>query len=64
MIVGALVTELPFGKQWFEHNPWMTGRIGLVVHVDFTQKTRKLTVLWDDGKIMTTHEQNVQEIYD
>jgi len=51
MKVGDLVFELPLGRMWFEHNPWMTGAFGIITEVIDHEA---VFVLWATGRISTT----------
>ena len=52
MKVGDLVFDLPFGKEWYKNNPWLSGKeIGIVLKlVDATS----VLVSWPSGKITMT----------
>ena len=52
MNVGDLVFDLPFGKEWFKNNPFLSGNEqGIVLEiVDF----ETVFVMWQTGKISMT----------
>ena len=46
MQVGDLVFEVPFGREWFEKNPWLAHGLGIVTKViDF----ETVLVFWSTG---------------
>ena len=47
MKIGDLVFEVPFGKEWFKHNPYLSNSaIGIVVEVvDF----ETMYIMWSSG---------------
>ncbi len=60
---GDLVLEIPFGREWFNRNPWMVGKSGIIIEViEKTEGYDRLLVLWDDGKLERTTSDYVLEI--
>ena len=62
MNVGDLVFDLPFGKEWFKNNPFLSGNEqGIVLEiVDF----ETVFVMWQTGKITYANKDNIWKIND
>ncbi len=47
MKVGDLVFEVPFGKEWFKKNPWLSRGLGIITEV---VNHETVYVMWSGGE--------------